>query len=134
MGDGVLEGKTAIVTGGARGMGREMAIAFAREGAAVAVTAAPGSDENREEIQGEIDATVADIQEIGGAALGLLADVASWDDCQRVVADTVDAFGGLGILVNNAGKSGRYVGTGGKRRIPFYEAKPDGYCEIIGTD
>ena len=131
---GVLEGKTAIITGGARGMGREMALAFAREGASVTITAAPGSLESVEEIQGEIDTTIADLEKIGGGVLGLLAEVGSWDDGRRVVAETIKAFGGLHILVNNAGKSGRYVGVGGNRRVPFFEADPAGYCEVIDTN
>jgi len=135
MSEGVLAGKVALVTGGSRGMGREMALAFGREGAAgVCVMAAPGSDESEAEIKAEIDAVVAEIEAAGGRALGILADVGKWSDCQRAVDATIAAFSGLDILVNNAGKSGRYVGTGGKRRIPFFEADPAGYCEVIETN
>ena len=130
-----LAGKVAIVTGGGRGMGREMAIAFAAAGAkGVSVMAAPGSDEQAADIQAEIDEVVAEIEGAGGHGLGILADVAVWDDCARVVAETIAAFGGLDILVNNAGKSGRYVGTGGRRRIPFFEADAAGFCEVIETN
>jgi 3-oxoacyl-[acyl-carrier protein] reductase len=132
-----LEGRVAIVTGGARGMGREMAIAFAAAGAAgVTINAAPGSLETEAEIRAELDEALAAVEQAGGKGRGLaiLADVADWDACQRVVADTVRAFGGLHILVNNAGKSGRYVGTGGKRRVPFFEADPAGYSEVMDTN
>lgn len=135
MSDGVLAGKVALVTGGCRGMGREMAIAFARAGAAgVGVMAAPGSDETEADIKAEIDAVVAEIEAAGGKALGILGDVGKWADCRRAVDDTIAAFSGLDILVNNAGKSGRYVGTGGRRRIPFYEADTAGYCEVMETN
>lgn len=135
MSEGALDGKVALITGGSRGMGREMALAFAAAGAkGITVMAAPGSDETESEIQVEIDAVVAEIRAAGGEAIGILADVGNWADCQRAVAETRAAFGGLDILVNNAGKSGRYVGTGGKRRIPFFEADPAGYCEVMETN
>ncbi|MDX1486226.1 MAG: SDR family NAD(P)-dependent oxidoreductase [Alphaproteobacteria bacterium] len=135
MSDISLEGKVALITGGGRGMGREMATAFAQAGATgVGVMAAPGSDERAADIQAEIDGVVAEIEGAGGKAIGILADVSQWEDCRRAVEETVAAFGGLHILVNNAGKSGRYVGTGGERRIPFFEADPAGYCEVMATN
>jgi len=135
MSEQMLAGKVAIVTGSSRGMGREMALAFAVAGAkGVTVMAAPGSDEKASDIQAEIDDVVAEINTAGGNALGILADVGDWDDCQRVINDTIAVFEGLDILVNNAGKSGRYVGTGGKRRIPFFEANTAGYCEVMETN
>jgi 3-oxoacyl-[acyl-carrier protein] reductase len=130
-----LKGRVALITGGARGMGREMAVAYARAGAAgVCITAAPGSDETGDAIRAELDEALAAIAAAGGHGLALTGDVGDWDDCQRVVSETVLAFGALHILVNNAGKSGRYVATGGKRRVPFYEADPDGYCEVNRTN
>jgi len=135
MSEQLLAGKVAIVTGGGRGMGLEMAIAFAAAGAkGVTVMAAPGSDERAGDIQAEIDDVAAVINAAGGNALGILADVGKWDDCRRVVDDTMAVFGGLDILVNNAGKSGRYVGTGGNRRVPFFEADAAGYCEVMETN
>lgn len=135
MAEGVLNGRVVLITGGCRGMGYELAIAFARAGAAgVTITAAPGSDETAAEIEAELNDTVAAIEAAGGKGLGLLSDVSNWTDCQNAVAETVAAFGGLHVLVNNAGKSGRYVGTEGNRRVPFFEADPAGYCEVNATN
>lgn len=130
-----LSGRVALITGGARGMGREMAVAFARAGAAgITITAAPGSDETGASIRAELDDALGAIAAAGGRGLALTGDVGSWADCRRVVAETVKTFGGLHILVNNAGKSGRYVAVGGKRRVPFHEADPDGYVEVNRTN
>jgi 3-oxoacyl-[acyl-carrier protein] reductase len=129
-----LEGKIAIITGGSRGLGREMAIGFAGAGAAgVTITAAPGSDEQSSDLKAERDETLAAIEHAGGKGLTLLADVADEKDCRRVVAETVNAFGTLHILVNNAGKAGRYA-HGGNSRISIFEADPGGFREVIDTN
>ncbi len=91
---GAFTGKVAIVTGGALGIGRATALAFAREGAAVAIVdidAAAGQ------------AAAAAAQGAGGRALFVRADVALSVDCRRAVGETVAAFGGVDILFNNAG-------------------------------
>ena len=89
-----LDGKVALVTGGASGIGREAAFALAREGAAVMVT----------DIDGEGGAaTVAQIEKAGGRARYQHHDVRSEDEWIAVVTATEQAFGGLDILVNNAG-------------------------------
>jgi len=89
-----LEGKSAIVTGAASGIGRAIAQAYAREGAKVAI-----ADLN-------IDAantTAADIRAAGGQAIGVAMDVTSEEAVNAGVAATVAAFGGVDILVSNAG-------------------------------
>lgn len=127
-----LAGKVALVTGGSRGIGREIAVGYARAGAkAVVVTAAAASDETRGEIDRELAETVALIEAAGSKALALQADVCSRDDCDRVVRETEAAFGALDILVNNAGKSPRYHGP---RGIPFWETEPDGFRLVIDTN
>lgn len=86
-----LQGKTALVTGAASGFGRGIAETFAREGARVAIV-----DLNAE---GAREVAAA----IGGAAIALTCDVSKAEDVNRAVADTRAAFGGLDIVVNNAG-------------------------------
>jgi len=89
-----LSGKRALITGGASGIGRATATLFAREGAAVAVAdldVAGGG------------AVVQTIREQGGHALFVRCDVSQAADCRRAVQATVDAWGGLDILFNNAG-------------------------------
>ncbi len=91
---GILDGKRALVTGAASGIGKATSLLFADEGAAVAVAdldAAKGSTVARQ------------IDDQGGRALYVDCDVTLADDCGRAVAQTVDAFGGLDILVNIAG-------------------------------
>jgi len=90
-----LEGKVAIVTGSSTGLGRAIAILFAKEGASVVVNA----DQN---VKGGED-TVAVIKENGGKAIFVQASVAKLADCERMVKAAVDAFGKVDILVNNAG-------------------------------
>ena len=92
---GVLEGRKALVTGGGRGIGRAIALAFAREGADVAV--------NDYRNIGDARAVVAQIEALGQRALAVEADVADEAAVRRMVARVHDAFGRIDILVNNAG-------------------------------
>ena len=87
---GRLEGKTALITGGARGQGEAEARLFAEEGANVMVT----------DVLDDLITGV--VRGIGGRARGMCADVSSEDDWARVVEATLDAFGRLDVLVNNA--------------------------------
>ena len=93
----ILTGKVAIVTGGGRGIGRAVAIAYARHGAAVVVAA---------RTQAEIDETVAEIESQGGRVLGMTADVSQAQDVEGMVAKAQAAFGQVDILMNNAGVGG----------------------------
>ena len=129
-----LDGKVAIIAGASRGMGREIAVTYAAAGAkGVVVTAAPARDESRDAIDAELADTVAAIDQAGGegTGLGLIADVTDWDDCQMVVARTLEAFGAVNVLFHNAGKSQRYHGA---RDIPFWQTEPDGWRDVITTN
>ena len=91
-----LQGKRAIVTGGSRGIGRCCALALAREGARVCIVARD---------QETLDRTVAEIREVDGEGRGVSADLRTQEGCQTAVNETVDAFGGVDILVNCAGSA-----------------------------
>lgn len=90
---GRLEGKVALVTGAGRGIGRAVAKLFAAEGARVAVVSRS---------QDTIDRTVAEITSAGGTAIGIRCDVSDPVQITDTVAKTVETFGQLDILVNNA--------------------------------
>lgn len=90
-----LDGRVALITGGARGLGRVIAEALADAGASVALTAR--SEESAKTAAGEISKIY------GSSALGMAADVTSPADVDRMVAKTAERFGQVDILVNNAG-------------------------------
>ena len=96
VGHGKLEGQVALVTGGDSGIGRAVAIAYAREGADVAFTYLP-------EEQPDADATVALVEAEGRRVLALPLDLTERPACDEAVSRTVDELGALDILVNNAG-------------------------------
>lgn len=89
-----LSGKVALITGGGTGIGRAIALAFAREGASVAV--AGRRLEKLREVIGEV-------QKAGGAGLAMGCDVTQAREVERAVKGTVERFGRLNVLVNNAG-------------------------------
>lgn len=89
-----LEGKTALITGAGRGIGRATAMLFAQEGADVVAT-----DLDLSEAEG----TATAVRKIGRKAIAIAADIAKPDQVNEMVDQAVDAFGGIDILVNNAG-------------------------------
>lgn len=94
---GRLKGRKALITGGDSGIGRAVAIAYAREGADVAIVYLPSEETDAREVIKEIEAT-------GNKALAIAGDIRSEGFCQDMVEEVVDAFGSIDILVNNAGK------------------------------
>ncbi len=118
---GILAGKTALVTGGASGIGRATALAMAREGARVAV-----SDLTEESAA----ATVALINQAGGQAIAIGGDVAKEADVEAMVARTIAAFGRLDCAFNNAGISPRNVGPTGQRTHEMSQASFDAMLAV----
>jgi NAD(P)-dependent dehydrogenase (short-subunit alcohol dehydrogenase family) len=98
--NGELEGRVAVVTGGSRGLGREMCRAFAAQSATVVVASRKAE---------ACEALAAELTEhTGRAAFGVGCHVGRWEDCDRLVEVVYERFGRIDILVNNAGMSPRY--------------------------
>lgn len=94
-GSGKLEGGVALITGGDSGIGRAVAVLYAREGADVAIVYLP-------EEQSDVEETKTAVEEEGRQALLIAGDVRDYAFCEKAVRQTVDRFGKLTILVNNA--------------------------------
>jgi len=108
-----LTGRAAIVTGGGQGLGRAIALVLSGRGAAVAINGRTRS---------KLDAVVAEIEEAGGRALAVTADVANRAEVDSTIAAAVEAFGGVDILINNAQAT-----TGGTRVIDIDDGALDLY-------
>lgn len=100
---GICDGRVVIVTGGARGIGREHSLAFAREGAKVVVNDLGGSTDGTGADASAADQVVAEIRRAGGEAIANGADVADWDATRALVEQAISTFGRLDVVVNNAG-------------------------------
>jgi NAD(P)-dependent dehydrogenase (short-subunit alcohol dehydrogenase family) len=101
---GICDGRTVIITGAARGLGRAYALAFAAEGANVVVNDIGASLAGEGRDTSAADAVVAEINALGtGRAIANYEDITDWDAARRIVDAAVAAFGGLDVVVNNAG-------------------------------
>jgi citronellol/citronellal dehydrogenase len=96
-----LKGKVAIVTGSSRGLGKAIAAGFAREGAAVVIAARTQSEQK--DLPGTIFKTADEIEALGGAALAVACDVTDEASVNNMVEKTLEKFGRVDVLVNNAG-------------------------------
>ena len=97
-GSGKLKAKNALITGGDSGIGRAVAIAFAKEGANVAIAYLDEQEDS------DAEKTVKLIEGYGVKALKIRIDISEEEHCEQLVNEVIDEFGGLNILVNNAGK------------------------------
>lgn len=112
-----LEGKTMIVTGGNSGIGEAIACAAARAGANIVVDYVAHPDETARVIE--------EVEKAGGAAVGIKADVTRLDDLRAMVQKAVDTFGGLDVLVNNAGV---------ETRTSLLETSEDDYDTVMAVN
>lgn len=113
---GPFAGKIALVTGAGKNIGKQIALDLAREGASVVV--------NGRADRALVDATVAEINAAGGQAIGALADVTRPDEVARMVDAAVAAFGGLDIVVSNAGL---------RRQTAFLDMRFSEWREIVAV-
>jgi len=100
---GLFDGKVVIITGAGRGIGREEALLFAREGASVVVNDLGGARTGEGTDTGPAQAVVDEIVAAGGTAAANTDDISSWAGGEAVVNQAIETFGGLDVLVNNAG-------------------------------
>ncbi len=95
----LLEGKSVVVTGGNSGIGKGIVLAMAKEGASVVIDYVAHEDAT--------DRLIAEVEQAGGRAVGVEADITRADDLHRMMRTAVDSFGRLDVLVNNAGMETR---------------------------
>jgi NAD(P)-dependent dehydrogenase (short-subunit alcohol dehydrogenase family) len=119
---GLLDGKSALITGGGGGIGRAASLAFAREGARVAVADAA---------EAAAQETVALINKAGGQAMTLTGDVTDAGAVEAMVKSVVAAYGRLDCAFNNAGIAGFQVDAGGKKTHEWSEA---GFDRMIAVN
>ena len=117
-----LEGKSALVTGGASGIGRATALAFAREGARVAVA---------DILEEAAQSTVTEIEAMGGQALAIACDVTDDDAVKAMIAATVDAYGSLDCAFNNAGIAPYQVNAGWQK---IADVAPEAWRRLIDVN
>lgn len=111
-----FSGKVALVTGAGKNIGRTIALDLAQRGASVVV--------NGRSDRSAVDAVVGEINAAGGQAIGCMADVSHEGATQRMVADAVAAFGGLDVVVSNAGL---------RRQTPFLDMSLSEWREIMAV-
>ena len=112
-----LAGRTAVVTGSGRNIGRAIALALGAQGASVVV--------NGHADRAAVDGVVAELQALGAPALGVMADVSDDAQVARLVAETTERFGGVDIAVSNVGI---------RRKQPFLEITPAQWDEVLCTN
>ena len=119
-----LAGRTAIVTGAGRGIGRATALQLARMGAAVVVNDLGTTVEGTGHDARVAAAVVAEIEAAGGRAIASAASVTDFAGVERMVAEAVDRFGGVDVLINNAGMSST---------APIWEMDPDVFDRVSAS-
>ena len=100
---GICDGRVVVITGAGRGIGREHALAFAREGAKVVINDLGGEMDGTGSSTGPAGEVVDEIRGMGGEAVANGDDVSDWDGAGRLIQSAIDSFGAIDVLVNNAG-------------------------------
>lgn len=118
----MLEGKVAVVTGAGRGIGKDIALAMAREGAKVVVNDLGVQLDGSDGQANPAEEVVAEIRAMGGEAVANFDSVAAWDSAQRVVQTAIDSFGRVDCVVNNAGIL---------RDVMFHKMPPEDWDLVI---
>ena len=103
MAEGLCTGRVVVITGAGNGIGRAHALAFAAEGAKVVVNDLGGSRDGTGSSAGPAQAVADEITAAGGEAVANTDDISSWAGAERLIRQAVDTFGGLDVVVNNAG-------------------------------
>lgn len=127
--DASLKDRVVVVTGGTRGLGKEMALALIAEGARVAIT---GSDDTP-----AMQETLAEGIALGGPGcmVAVVADVTDYGDCRRAIDEVLRDFGAVHVLINNAGRGMRLISeTFNTKSTKFWEADPLAWRQIIETN
>lgn len=100
----LCEGQVVVITGAGRGLGREYALEFARQGAKVVVNdLGAGRDGSGSADLGPAASVVEEVRALGGEAVANTDDVSDWEGAKRLIETAIETFGGLDVLVNNAG-------------------------------
>jgi NAD(P)-dependent dehydrogenase (short-subunit alcohol dehydrogenase family) len=99
----LCEGRVAIITGAGRGIGREHALLLAHHGAKVVVNDLGGSMDGEGNDAGPAQQVVDEVKALGGEAVANTDDISDWDGAERLIQTAIDTFGGLDVLINNAG-------------------------------
>jgi NAD(P)-dependent dehydrogenase (short-subunit alcohol dehydrogenase family) len=124
---GLLEGKCAVVTGSGRGMGREIALAMAKEGVKVVVNDLGGAPDGTGADRAPADEVVAEIKKAGGVAMANYDTVADFNAAENIISTCVSNFGKIDILVNCAGIVGRGAPS-------FWETKKENWDTVIAVN
>jgi 3-oxoacyl-[acyl-carrier protein] reductase len=120
-----LDGKVALITGAGRGIGKALAIGFAREGADIVAVSRTSA---------QVEETAREVKALGRQALAIEADVSRWDDVRSMAERVKDNFGGLDALVNNAALRMNQLGRKDSYTIPFTELTIEDWDNAINVN